>query len=125
MMLLDTDVAVDILRGHPPAVAWLRGLGASPVGLPGLVAMELLQGCQSKAEQQRVERIFGKYRLYWPSDADSQRALVDFADYHLSHNLGLLDALIAHTVVGLSQELATFNVKHYSIVAALKTIQPY
>ena len=30
---------VDILRGHPPAVAWLAGLGAMPVGLPGLVAM--------------------------------------------------------------------------------------
>ena len=38
-MLLDTDVMVDILRGHPPAVAWLAGLGAMPVGLPGLVAM--------------------------------------------------------------------------------------
>jgi|SRR4051812_592026 tRNA(fMet)-specific endonuclease VapC len=125
MTLLDTDVAVDILRGHPPAVSWLQGLGSAPLGLPGIVVMELIQGCQSKPEQQRVERIFGHYALYWPSDADCQQALVDFADYHLSHNLGLLDALIAHTANGLNEELATFNVKHYSAVAGLKIVQPY
>jgi predicted nucleic acid-binding protein len=63
--------------------------------------------------------------LYWPAEADCQRALQDFATYHLSNNLGLLDALIAHTAVGLNEELATFNVKHYGVVVGLKTIQPY
>ncbi len=125
MTLLDTDVAVDILRGYPPAVAWLNQLGATPLGMPGLVVMELLQGCQNKAEQQRIEQIFGNYALHWASDLDCQRALVDFADYHLSHNLGLLDALIAHTAVGLNEELVTFNMKHYNVVAGLKTLQPY
>ncbi|SRR5579875_3513064 len=125
MILLDTDVAVDILRGHPPAVAWLQGLGFAPMGIPGLVVMELLQGCQNKAEQQRVEQFCQPFVLYWPAEADCQRALQDFAAYHLSNNLGLLDALIAHTAVGLNEELATFNIKHYGVVAGLKTIQPY
>jgi predicted nucleic acid-binding protein len=51
MTLLDTDVAIDIVRGHAPAVAWLQGLGSAPLGVPGLVVMELLQGCQNKQEQ--------------------------------------------------------------------------
>ena len=50
MILLDTDVAIDILRGFPPSVAWLQGLGTSVLGLPGLVVMELLQGCQNKPD---------------------------------------------------------------------------
>jgi len=33
MTLLDTDVAVDILRNNPPAVAWLQSLGVGPLGL--------------------------------------------------------------------------------------------
>lgn len=37
LVLLDTDVMVDILRGHPPAVAWLAGLGTVAVSLPGHV----------------------------------------------------------------------------------------
>ena len=125
MMLLDTDVAVDILRGYGPAVSWLQGLGDAPLSIPGLVAMELLQGCQNKSEQQRVEQTFGSYAMYWPDSEDCQAALVDFVEYRLSHNLGLLDALIAHTAIGLDEELATFNVKHYSVVRGLKTIQPY
>jgi predicted nucleic acid-binding protein len=125
MILLDTDVAVDILRSHPPAVNWLQGLGSAPLGLPGLVVMELVQGCQNKGQQQRVEQFCQPYALYWPAAVDCQRALQDFAAYRLSHNLGLLDALIAHTAVGLGEQLATFNTKHYGVVAALTTIQPY
>ena len=125
MILLDTDVAVDILRNHPPAIAWLQGQTPAPLGLPGLVVMELLQGCQNKGEQQRVLQFCQPQVLYWPTEADCQRALHDYAAYHLSHSLGLLDALIAHTAVGLNETLATFNLKHYGVVAGLKMIQPY
>ncbi len=125
MILLDTDVAVDIIRGHAPALAWLQGLGPAPLGLPGLVVMELLQGCRNKAEQQRVERFCQPYLLYWPNQADCQSALQDFGSYRLSHNLGLLDSLIAHIAVGLNEPLATFNVKHYMVIKGLQTVQPY
>jgi len=37
----------------------------------------------------------------------------------------LLDALIAQTAISLDAELATFNVKHYSVLKELKTLQPY
>src|SRR4029079_8218474 len=99
MLLLDTDVSIDILRGHAPALSWLQALGASPLGMPGLVIMELLQGCQSKGEQQRVERFFGSYGLYWPGTTDCQHALADFATYHLSHNLGFSDSLVRPTSI--------------------------
>src|SRR5215471_11635984 len=100
-MLLDTDVMVDFLRGYPPAVAWLTAL-PPPVGLPGIVAMELIQGCRNLAEQQRVEKELKRFALYWPTAADCLRAYHDFAAYHLSQALGLLDAFIAHSAVGLN-----------------------
>jgi predicted nucleic acid-binding protein len=61
----------------------------------------------------------------WPSEADSHRALSNFANLHLSHNLGLLDALIAACAVGRSATLYTFNVKHYKAVPGLVVAQPY
>jgi hypothetical protein len=124
-MLLDTDVMVDILRGHPPAVAWLSRMGTAPIGLPGLVAMELLQGCQNLVQLQQLEKQIQRFSLHWPTLADCQRAYQDFAVYRLSHNLGMLDALIGATAVGLHEPLATFNLKHYGVVAGLQTIQPY
>jgi len=42
----------------------------------------------------------------------------------LSHNLGILDALIAQTAVGLNVELATFNTKHYGVVDDLQNLEP-
>jgi predicted nucleic acid-binding protein len=122
-MLLDADVMVDVARGYPPAGAWLMGLG--PVGLPGLVAMELLQGCQNLIIQRRLEKQLKQYPLYWPTLADCQRGYQDFAAYRLSHGLGLIDALIGATAVGYGQTLATFNVKHYAVIAGLTTVQPY
>jgi predicted nucleic acid-binding protein len=124
-MLADSDIMVDITRGHPPAVSWLASLGGAPFDLPGLVAMELLQGCQNLTEQQRVWRLIQKFTRHWPTAADCERALQDFAAFRLSHGLGLLDALIGATAVGLGQPLATFNVKHYGVIAGLQTIQPY
>jgi predicted nucleic acid-binding protein len=119
MILLDTDVAIDILRGYPPAIAWLQGLGHSLLGLPGLVVMELLQGSRDKSEQTRVERFCQPYQLCWPSVADCQRALHDFAALRLSHGIGLLDVLIAHTAVGLNegQSLADILVVQLRVIA--------
>jgi predicted nucleic acid-binding protein len=124
-MLLDSDVMIDILRGYPPAVNWLTALGATTVGLPGLVAMELLQGCRDRDEQKRVERQLERFTLHWPTQTDCSGALLDLAAYRLSHDLGILDALIGRTVFGLGESLATFNVKHYGVINGLQTVQPY
>jgi predicted nucleic acid-binding protein len=123
-MLLDTDVLVDFLRGHSPAVQWLTNY-SSPIGIPGFVAMELLQGCRDLAEQQRVERELGRLVIHWPTRADCDRAYRDFAALRLVSGLGLLDSLIAQTAIGLNEPLATFNIKHYGAVVALQIVQPY
>jgi predicted nucleic acid-binding protein len=125
MILLDTDVMVDILRGFAPAIDWLQSSGTQEIGLPGLVVMELLQGCQNSREQRLLERNLRPFILYWPNQSDCMRALVNFSHFHLSQKLGMLDSLIAETALGVGAELATFNTKHYTVLNALKTIQPY
>ena len=125
MILLDTDIMIDLLRQYPPAVAWLNSLGDEEIVLPGFVAMELLQGCDNKAEQNKVEKVLTVFETVWPSPETCDDALNIFAHYHLSHNLGLLDALIGQTAVALSLPLHTFNRKHYAAIPDLVTLQPY
>lgn len=125
MILLDTDVMIDVLRDYDPALSWLRSLGAEPVGLPGIVAMELLQGCRDGQEQRRVQNVMRPYALYWPTLADCTRAYASFAKHRLSHSIGLLDSLIAETAAGLGVPLATFNDKHYRVIGGLQLLQPY
>ena len=116
---------IDLLRQYPPAVAWLDTLGDEEIILPGLVVMELLQGCSNKAEQEKVEQVLAPFEIVWPSPETCDEALAVFARYHLSHNLGLLDALIGQTAVALNLPLHTFNRKHYAIIPNLVTIEPY
>lgn len=125
MILLDTDVMIDVLRGYEPAIQWLQAAKNDEIGLPGLVAMELLQGCQTKREQRKLEKQLTLFSLFWADEKECLRAFEDFSVYHLSHRLGLLDTLIAATVRGAVAELATFNTKHYGALKDIKTIQPY
>jgi hypothetical protein len=124
MDLLDTDVLIDVQRGHPPALAWFASLTDLPA-VPGFVVMELIQDARNGAEVTQALKLVAPLRIVWPTEADCTRALSDFTTYHLSHGLGLLDALIAACAVGLSATLCTFNVKHYKVVPGLVTAQPY
>ena len=116
---------IDLLRQYPPAVAWLDALGDTEIILPGFVVMEILQGCSNKTEQEAVEKVLAAFEVVWPSPETCDEALAVFARYHLSHNLGLLDALIGQIGVALNLPLHTFNRKHYAVVPNLITIEPY
>lgn len=122
--MADADVLIDLLRNHQPAVEWFRGLEETP-SVPGIVVMELIQGCRNASEVQAVQTLVKPMRLAWPSEGDCQQALSDFSVRRLSHGMGLLDALIAATARGLVATLCTFNVAHYRSVPDLQVTQPY
>ncbi len=124
MRLLDTDLLIDVGRGFLPAVQWLQALPEAPQ-IPGVVSMELIAGCQNKAEVRRIQALVAPYAAVWPTEADCRRALADFTQFHLSDNLGLTDALIAATAVGRGATLCTFNVRHFRVVPGLTLEQPY
>jgi len=126
MILLDSDVMIDLLRQYPPAMRWFDALNdEEELLLPGYVVMELIQGCGNKAEQEKVQRELATYGVVWPAPVDCDEALSVFTEYHLSHNAGLLDALVGQIAVALRVPLYTFNQKHYRFIPELRTIQPY
>jgi predicted nucleic acid-binding protein len=124
MELVDTDVLIDIQRGHPPAAAWFSGLTQLPA-IPGFVVMELIQDARNTREVRQAWKLVAPFQIVWPSETDCARALADFATYHLSQALGLLDALIAACAIGRAATLYTFNAKHYRAIPALVTAEPY
>ena len=87
--------------------------------------MELIQGARDKAEQERIQKELEGYRIAWPSSETCDAALSVFANYHLSHVLGILDALIGQMAAVLNLPLYTFNEKHYAAIPNLRTVQPY
>jgi predicted nucleic acid-binding protein len=125
VILVDTDVVIDILRGYPAAEAWLDSLGGEEFALCGFVAAELVQGCANRDDQRRVVRFLTAYQVIWPSADTCDRALGVFSEHHLARGIGIFDALVGQTAVEMRVPLHTFNTKHYSCIRGLRTVQPY
>lgn len=124
MLLLDTDVLIDIQKGRPQALAWFGSLAELP-SVPGLVVMELVQGAQNAQQVRQALKLVAPLPVVWPTETDCARALSDFSMFHLPHGLGLLDSLIAACALGCSATLCTFNSKHYRAVPGLSILEPY
>lgn len=125
MIITDTDIIIDFLRKYPPAIEWLSFLGDEEIALPGYVVMELVQGCTNKKDLRELEIFISAFEVLWPSQETCDRALEMLVKYNLSHNLGLIDALIGQTAVSLDLPIYTFNRKHYDVIPGLVTVQPY
>jgi predicted nucleic acid-binding protein len=89
-----------------------------------LLQWSLLDARNSREIRQAL-KLIAPMSVIWPTENDCARALSDFTAYHLSHNLGLIDALIAACAVGQQAVLFTFNIKHYRVVPGLNVAEPY
>lgn len=63
MYLVDTDVMIDIQRGHGPALTWFASLPELP-SIPGFVVMELIQDAQNKQQVRKVLQLVRPYPLF-------------------------------------------------------------
>jgi predicted nucleic acid-binding protein len=77
MDLVDTDVLIDVQRGHSPALAWFSSLTDLP-GVPGFVVMELMQDAHNARQVRQALKLVAPMQVVWPTEAECARALSDF-----------------------------------------------
>ena len=115
--LIDTDVAIDYLRGHVDAVAFIEGLSSNN-SISAITVAELYAGVRDGSERTTLEG-FVRAFLVIPVDANiAKRGGIFRRDYGKSHGVGLADALIAATAEAHGTELATLNAKHFPMLPA-------
>jgi predicted nucleic acid-binding protein len=126
VIILDTDVVIDIRRGIPTAVAWFSSLPETEmIILPGFVAMELVMGTKDKKDLRDTKKWLSRCRIVWIEPNACQTAYQRLMDVHLGNAVSVLDALIAQVAISMNLPLYTFNQKHFDAIPKLKTIQPY
>jgi len=118
---LDTTVAVDYLRGRPPAVELVEGLieRAEVIVASEVVRFELLAGVREHARS-RLE-LFCSVLSWVPVDEEVARAGGELARRYRAAFAGIDDPdyLIAATTLLLDAELLTTNVKHFPMLEDL------
>ena len=125
MILVDTDVLVDCLRGTTPAREWLERVSAEVLRIPGIVAMELLSGCRNRVELERVQQFLRKFLVAWPEATEFAGAYDLLAGHRLTSGLGIPDCLIAAMSLHRKARLYSFNFKHFQVIPGIDVQEPY
>jgi len=121
-LLLDTDVVIDHLRGHPKAVAFMNGLTTSPL-TSVIVVAELFAGVRDGAERLQLERFLSALTVLPLSHDTAVEGGLFRRQYGKSHNVGLADALVAAAARASSATLVTLNDKHFPMLSGV--VVPY
>jgi predicted nucleic acid-binding protein len=118
-VLIDTDVMVDFLRGHPKAVALVQTF-SSRIILSSIVTAELYAGVRGNEELNRLDSLISLFPVLPVSPKLARAAGLIKKNFAKSHGVGLADAIIAATVESANAELKTLNTKHYPMYKGLK-----
>ena len=120
MILIDTDVLIWLTRGHAGANARLDQI--KPWRISTITYLELIQGCKSKDELQRVKRGFAirETQVLPVTPAISEQAAALIETHALANGLQLADALIAATALEYGLTLLTGNSRHFAPISTLR-----
>jgi predicted nucleic acid-binding protein len=121
MIVADTDVLIDALRGREPAVARIAlELKAGPLFTTAITAFELLSGAQSTREQDVVGSLLAALRVLPLTEQSAEEAAE--IRRHLDSSgtpLPTADCLIAGICRAHRAILLTRNQKHFERVPGL------
>ncbi len=123
MVVIDTNMLVDVLRGVPMAVAALERRADDEVVVPSMVRFEVLAGARP-SEMSSIESLLDVC-IDAPVDASIADEAARLARRYMRSHSGIdpIDYVVAATARLLGAELLTRNVKHFPMFRRLKA--PY
>jgi len=125
MVIVDTDILIDAGRGLAEAVACLQDIEKrSTLAISVVTQMELLVGCQNKAELRALDRFLKRFQVMKLTEPISDTAVDLLHRYRLSHGLLIADSLVAATALSLNESFVTKNQGDYRFIAGLQLL-PY
>ena len=113
-ILLDSDVIIEWLRGHPPFTGQMIALieAHADLGWTPVSIAEILAGSR-KSEDEAIADVFLVLEALPLTTDDGRKAGEYLKSYAKSHGVELGDALIAASAFSSDRQLWTLNKKHY------------
>lgn len=126
MIVADSDVLIDALRGREPAATRIGlALDAADLATTTISTFELLSGAPTRRVREQVERLLAGLSIL-PFDADAAEAAAA-ARRELERKgrpIGMADYLIAGICLARSAALLTRNHAHFARVPGLSVLEP-
>ena len=118
MIVLDTTVLIDILRGHAPALSYLSSLEEIPT-CSEVTRVEIIRGIRHR-ERDATERLMQSIGWIGIDEQIARRAGLLGRTWRRSHPLSTTDLIVAATAKELGAQVATSNVRHYPMFEDLE-----
>ena len=117
-LLLDTDVLIDFLRGHPEAIQLLE-TSDHEFWISAVSVAELYVGVRDGKEREVLDQLIGLLRVVEITTEIAQQAGLWRRKYGRSHGTGIMDALIAACADSMRAPLVALNLKHFPMLTEI------
>lgn len=117
MIVLDTTVLIDLLRGNTAARDFLRGLGEVPA-CSEITRVEVIRGIRHR-ERDATEALMQAMLSVGVDEQIARRAGALGRTWRRSQQIATADLIIAATAQELGAELATSNTRHFPMFGSL------
>ena len=114
-LLIDSDLAIEYLRGRQEAIDYLESLEGS-LHISTLTIAELYAGVRGEGEQHHLEQFLLAFEVLPVSQEVGKIGGLFRRNYGPTHGTGLVDALIGATAHLYGATLVTFNARHYPML---------
>lgn len=123
LILIDTSIAVDLLRGYLPAQTWY--LQQPRLAISQAVRLEIIEGVQNRRDLDKAYTFFATCQIVPLTLDDMEWATDQLARFRLSHNVDAFDCLIASASHRLQEPIYTHNLKHFVPLLGAMAVRPY
>jgi predicted nucleic acid-binding protein len=130
-ILIDSDVIIEAERGFFDLDAWLVSLRHEKFKLAAITVAELWHGVERATGAHRVKRQLFLERIIAAFEIVPYCELTAFEHARLwaeletnGQMIGSHDVILAAMAIQSGNTVATFNVRHFTVVKGLKVIEP-
>lgn len=124
MILCDTNILIHYFNFDGSTVQAFDFIGRKNVVLPAIVVMELYRGMRNKRELINMRLKLSFYDALQIDEHISDKAVELMAEFKLSHDLRIPDALIGATAVISGLPLFTYNTKDFAFMPGIILYNP-
>lgn len=122
MIVADSDILIDALRGRADAVEWVDGaLASASLATTSVTAFELRSGAHTPAVSEKIDTLLAALQVLPLDERAAERAAeVRQALEKKGTPIGMADYLIAGICLTRSRALLTRNRSHFQRVPGLE-----
>ena len=120
MILCDTDVIIEFLKGNKETEEELKKIKLENIALSVITLMEIYYGALNKEELKQIKKVMENFIILKINEKISDISVSLILKYSKSHNLRIPDSLIGATALHYDIPLFTYNKKDFRFIKDLK-----